>query len=78
MEWDSNFCAPWFVFFGHINLVLFCLAFFLPSGLEFDELSPPDQAEAAGGLAVFARVEPSHKTKLVELLKQQVCDIVVC
>ncbi|PRW20976.1 calcium-transporting ATPase endoplasmic reticulum-type isoform A [Chlorella sorokiniana] len=42
------------------------------SGVEFDELSPPQQADAvAGALAVFARVEPSHKTRLVELLKQQ-------
>ncbi|PSC71819.1 calcium-transporting ATPase endoplasmic reticulum-type [Micractinium conductrix] len=41
------------------------------AGLEFDELSPPEQAEAAASLAVFARVEPSHKTKLVDLLKQQ-------
>ncbi len=43
------------------------------AGLEIDELAPAHQAEAvAGGLAVFARVEPAHKTKLVELLKQQV------
>ncbi|EFN52580.1 hypothetical protein CHLNCDRAFT_138588 [Chlorella variabilis] len=41
------------------------------SGREFDDLAPPHQAEAAGGLAVFARVEPSHKTRLVELLKAQ-------
>ena len=43
-----------------------------PAGLEFDDLSPPQQAEAVGGLAVFARVEPTHKTRLVELLKAQV------
>ena len=43
------------------------------AGVEFDELSPPQQADAvAGALAVFARVEPSHKTRLVDLLKQQV------
>lgn len=41
--------------------------------MEFDDLAPPQQADAvAGALAVFARVEPSHKTRLVELLKQQV------
>lgn len=44
-----------------------------PAGVEFDDLAPPQQADAvAGALAVFARVEPSHKTRLVELLKQQV------
>lgn len=44
-----------------------------PAGVEFDDLSPPQQADAvAGALAVFARVEPSHKTRLVDLLKQQV------
>ncbi|KAI3430776.1 hypothetical protein D9Q98_009188 [Chlorella vulgaris] len=41
------------------------------SGREFDDLSPQDQADAVAGLAVFARVEPSHKTRLVELLKGQ-------
>eukprot|EP00887_Chlorella_sp_A99_P004497 scaffold34.g4497.t1 len=34
------------------------------SGLDFDELSPPQQADAAAALAVFARVEPQHKSKL--------------
>jgi len=43
------------------------------AGVEFDELAPPQQADVVGGgLAVFARVEPSHKTRLVELLKGQV------
>lgn len=42
------------------------------SGVEFDDLLPAQQADAVGGdLAVFARVEPSHKTRLVELLKGQ-------
>ncbi len=42
------------------------------SGLEFDELPPAEQLSAVEALAVFARVEPSHKTRLVELLKAQV------
>ncbi len=42
------------------------------AGVEFDDLLPAQQADAVGGdLAVFARVEPSHKTRLVELLKGQ-------
>ncbi len=42
------------------------------SGLEFDELPPAEQLSVVEALAVFARVEPSHKTRLVELLKAQV------
>lgn len=42
------------------------------SGLEFDELMPAEQQSVMEGLAVFSRVEPSHKTRLVELLKAQV------
>lgn len=42
------------------------------AGLEFDELSPAQQAQRVASLAVFSRVEPSHKSKLVELLKAQV------
>ena len=43
------------------------------TGVEFDDLSPPQQADAVGAsLAVFVRVEPNHKTKLVELLRAQV------
>lgn len=43
------------------------------AGLEFDDLRPPQQSDAVGGsLAVFSRVEPSHKTRLVELLRSQV------
>jgi hypothetical protein len=61
---------------------LFCLTFAPPAppsaGLEFDDLSPPQQAEAVGGLAVFARVEPTHKTRLVELLKAQVGPVLYC
>ena len=39
------------------------------AGLEFDELPELEQAEALQGMAVFCRVEPSHKQRLVELLK---------
>ena len=42
------------------------------SGVEFDELDATGQAHAAGSMALFSRVEPSHKTALVELLKSQV------
>ena len=42
------------------------------TGVDFEELSPMEQASAASAISVFARVEPQHKTKLVELLKSQV------
>ena len=42
------------------------------SGVEFDELDASGQAHAAGNMALFSRVEPSHKTALVDLLKSQV------
>jgi magnesium-transporting ATPase (P-type) len=42
------------------------------SGAEFDMLSPEQQAAASRSLAVFARVEPLHKLRLVELLRDQV------
>lgn len=41
------------------------------SGLEFDELSAGQQAAVAAGLVIFSRVEPTHKSKLVELLQGQ-------
>jgi Ca2+ transporting ATPase len=41
------------------------------SGREFDELTPGQQAAAAADLVVFSRVEPTHKSKLVELLQSQ-------
>lgn len=41
------------------------------TGLEFDELPPVEKTEAVSIMSVFARVEPSHKSKLVELLKAQ-------
>ena len=39
------------------------------TGVEFDELPAVEQQGAVDALALFARVEPSHKTRLVELLK---------
>jgi hypothetical protein len=48
------------------------LFFFLTAGLEFDELPNEARAQAVRGMAVFARVEPSHKQRLVELLKAEV------
>ena len=44
----------------------------MPAGAEFDRLQPSQQAEAAEGLVVFSRVEPLHKLRLVEILRQQV------
>ena len=41
------------------------------SGLEFDELSGGQQAATVAGMTVFSRVEPTHKSKLVELLQGQ-------
>lgn len=42
------------------------------TGLEFDDLPAVEKAEAVSMMSVFARVEPSHKSRLVELLKAQV------
>ncbi len=39
------------------------------SGREFDDLSPSDQSEACRHAKMFARVEPSHKSKIVEYLQ---------
>ena len=39
------------------------------TGVEFDELPAVEQQGAVDALALFARVEPAHKTRLVELLK---------
>eukprot|EP00877_Chromochloris_zofingiensis_P010594 jgi/Chrzof1/5789/Cz16g15260.t1 len=41
------------------------------TGAEFDALEPPQQSEAAKSVAVFARVEPLHKLRLVEILRSQ-------
>ena len=39
------------------------------SGREFDDLHPAEQSEACRGAKMFARVEPSHKSKIVEFLQ---------
>ena len=39
------------------------------TGREFDNLTPSEQLEAARTASLFSRVEPSHKTKLVDLLQ---------
>lgn len=41
------------------------------TGLEFDALSEAERNEAVQSMALFSRVEPSHKSKLVKLLKAQ-------
>ena len=42
------------------------------AGSEYDDLDPEARRAAARDLIVFSRVEPSHKTRLVEALKAQV------
>lgn len=39
------------------------------TGREFDDLSPYDQKVAVRKACCFARVEPSHKSKIVEFLQ---------
>lgn len=39
------------------------------TGREFDNLTPSEQLEAARTASLFSRVEPSHKSKLVDLLQ---------
>jgi Ca2+ transporting ATPase len=39
------------------------------TGREFDNLSPAEQLEAAKNASLFSRVEPAHKSKLVDLLQ---------
>jgi len=39
------------------------------SGREFDDLHPSEQSEAVRSAKMFARVEPSHKSKIVEYLQ---------
>lgn len=41
------------------------------TGREFDNLSPQEALDAAKSASLFSRVEPSHKSKLVDLLQQQ-------
>jgi Ca2+ transporting ATPase len=39
------------------------------TGREFDDLSPEDQAKAVRQARLFARVEPAHKSKIVDYLQ---------
>lgn len=39
------------------------------SGREFDDLSPGEQKAACARARLFSRVEPSHKSKIVEFLQ---------
>ena len=39
------------------------------TGREFDDLSPNEQAKAVRNARLFARVEPAHKSKIVEFLQ---------
>jgi len=39
------------------------------TGREFDDLSPDEQAKAVRNSRLFARVEPTHKSKIVEFLQ---------
>lgn len=39
------------------------------SGREFDDLSPEQQSDAVRNAKMFARVEPAHKSKIVEYLQ---------
>lgn len=40
------------------------------TGREFDNLSPSEQLDAAKTASLFSRVEPTHKSRLVDLLQQ--------
>ncbi|PVI01350.1 calcium ATPase [Periconia macrospinosa] len=40
------------------------------TGRQFDDLSESEQIEAARSASLFSRVEPTHKSKLVDLLQQ--------
>jgi len=39
------------------------------TGREFDDLNTDDQAKAVRNSRLFARVEPAHKSKIVEYLQ---------
>lgn len=39
------------------------------SGREFDDLSPSEQKAACARARLFSRVEPAHKSKIVEYLQ---------
>ncbi len=53
---------------GHLSL----------TGTEFSNMSPADQADAVARLNVFSRVEPSHKSLLVDRLREQVSPFTTC
>ena len=40
------------------------------TGAEFDALSVEDQKKAVAHAKLFARVEPTHKSKIVEYLQE--------
>ncbi len=48
------------------------ISLLIPAGVEFDQLPPEEKLGALQSMAVFCRVEPSHKQRLVEMLKAQV------
>jgi len=41
------------------------------TGREFDDLSPEDQRLAVMKSRLFARVEPAHKSKIIEYLQAE-------
>ncbi|KAF3924755.1 hypothetical protein AA313_de0209961 [Arthrobotrys entomopaga] len=41
------------------------------TGREFDNLTPSEQLEAAGHACLFSRTEPTHKSRLVDLLQSK-------
>ena len=41
------------------------------SGREFDDMSPREQREACLNARLFSRVEPSHKSKIVDYLQKE-------
>lgn len=48
------------------------------SGVEFEELDPEGKAAAVQSVKLLSRVEPSHKSELVSLLKAQVRAALPC
>ena len=51
-----------------------CSPFVLPgmsfSGREFDAMSPEQQRKACQSAKLFSRVEPAHKSKIVDYLQK--------
>lgn len=54
------------------------------TGREFDDLKPGEQVKAVRSARLFARVEPAHKSKIVEYLQTfgeitaMVCFLAIC